>query len=42
MFDTTLKYIHDNPVIAGCVTKAKEWDSTVQSIIMVVKPFQKS
>ncbi len=25
MFDTTLKYIHDNPVIAGYVNKAEDW-----------------
>ncbi len=25
MFDTTLKYIHDNPVIAGFVNKAEDW-----------------
>ncbi|MEO6453256.1 MAG: hypothetical protein ABIN97_04250 [Ginsengibacter sp.] len=24
MFDTTLKYIHDNPVIAGFVNKAED------------------
>ncbi len=25
MFDTTLKYIHDNPVVAGFVSKAEDW-----------------
>ena len=25
MFDKMLKYIHDNPVIAGFVTKAEDW-----------------
>ncbi len=25
MFDTTLKYIHDNPVLAGFVNKAEDW-----------------
>ena len=25
MFDTTLKYIHDNPVLAGFVKKAEDW-----------------
>jgi hypothetical protein len=25
MFDTTLKYIHDNPVIAGFVNRAEDW-----------------
>jgi REP element-mobilizing transposase RayT len=25
MFDTTLKYIHDNPVIAGFVNEAEDW-----------------
>ncbi len=25
MFNTTLKYIHDNPVIAGFVNKAEDW-----------------
>jgi putative transposase len=25
MFDKTLEYIHDNPVIAGFVNKAEEW-----------------
>ncbi len=25
MFDNTLKYIHDNPVLAGFVNKAEDW-----------------
>ena len=37
MFDNTLDYIHQNPVVAGFVTKQEDWSIVVHEIFAVRK-----
>ena len=37
MFETTLKYIHDNPLIAGFVNKAADWKYSSARDLCVMK-----